>query len=447
MIYGHGDWFWVGYTLYSYILLSITTYFIFSFIYKNRKKRAYWFQGILIFIGGLIPWITSIIYITGSSPFKGLDIVPISTILSAVLFADSILRSSFLNLIPVARETLVETLPLGILALDRQNRIQDINVYARNILMIKHKDVLGMTLNDAMDHPGTLLKSIQSRTSPLEIEVDSHGEIRFFTITKKDIHSIPGSRLITIQDISDQIQRQQELVVARKQAEESDRLKSAFLANMSHEIRTPMNGIVGFVSLLQREDVSVQERGQYLDIIRNNCFRLLGTLNDIIDLSKIESGQMPIVKTTLDLNELIHSMEEMFQKDAESKHLDFHVNAHIPKPYCAIITDKNKLYSIVIRLIKNAIKYTNEGSVQFDCSLVDSTLLLVVLDSGIGIEESQQQLIFERFVQASDFSNRMFEGSGLGLSITKAYVEMLDGRLELTSEINKGSTFRVQIPV
>jgi len=447
MIYYHGFWFWVGFTLFSYIVLGVSTYLLIRFIYKNRRRKEYRRQGILIAVGGIIPWLTSVVYILDLNPFVGLDISPISTLIGGVIFTNAILRHSFMNLVPVARETLVETMPMGVLALDEHNRIQDINIFARKCLNIKEKEVLGMGLQDAMKHNTGLLPKILSRQNSSDLELNLADGLHYYTINKQPIRSLPGSRLITIQEITDQINRQLELTHAKSKAEESEKLKSAFLANMSHEIRTPMNGILGFVSLLNREAITLEERGQYLDIIRKNCYRLLGTLNDIIDLSKIESGQMALNIASMNLNELIVGMEELFRYEAESKGLEFRCIGEVQEPACFVFSDKTKLFSIATNLIKNAVKYTNKGFVHFECKLLEQKLILLVSDSGIGIEASMIHVIFDRFVQANYDTNRAYEGSGLGLSITQAYVEMMGGTLHLTSEEGVGSTFQVEIPL
>ena len=447
MIYYHGFWFWVGYTLFSYIALGVSTFILIRFILKNRRRKGYRRQGILIAIGGLIPWLTSVVYILDLNPFDGLDISPISTLIGGVIFTNAILKHSFMNLVPVARETLVETLPMGVLALDEQNRIQDINTFARKCLNINDREVLGLGIQAAMTHNPDPLPKILSRQSPTDLELCLEDGMHYYTISKQPIRSLPGSRLITIQEITDQINRQLELSQAKSMAEESEKLKSAFLANMSHEIRTPMNGILGFVSLLNRDAITLEERGQYLDIIRKNCYRLLGTLNDIIDLSKIESGQMTVNVSQMNLHELVVGMDELFGYEAETKGLEFKCVTSIPDPICLILTDKTKLFSIATNLIKNALKYTNKGSVLFNCNLIDKRLILEVADTGIGIPASKVEAIFERFVQANYANNREYEGSGLGLSITQAYVEMLGGVLHLSSIEGVGSTFRVEIPV
>ncbi|MEI7981873.1 MAG: response regulator, partial [Bacteroidota bacterium] len=239
---------------------------------------------------------------------------------------------------------------------------------------------------------------------------------------------------------------QDELIAAKEKAVESDRLKSAFLANMSHEIRTPMNGILGFITLLQEPDLKEDEKDEYFRIVRKSGDRLLNTLHDIIDISKIESGQMPVITVDFNINELCRNLQAFFKQEAETKGLQLFFNGGLPEREATINTDKDKLQSILSNLIKNAVKYTDQGFAEFGCSSRGEWLTFYVKDTGIGIPVNKRKAIFERFVQADISHSRLYEGSGLGLSISKAYVEMLAGELWVESEDGKGSTFYFQIP-
>lgn len=239
---------------------------------------------------------------------------------------------------------------------------------------------------------------------------------------------------------------QDELIAAKEKAEESDRLKSAFLTNMSHEIRTPMNGILGFISLLQESDLTGEEKDEYIRIVKKSGDRLLNTLHDIIDIAKIESGQMSVSMTDVNMNELNMLLHSFFKQEAETKGLQIFLTNSIPDEQALVNTDRQKLNSIMSNLIKNAIKYTNNGFVEFGCKKRDGFNEFFVKDTGIGIPEGKHQSIFERFVQVDSSHSRPYEGSGLGLAIAKAYVEMLGGRIQVESENGKGTTFTFQIP-
>ncbi|NQT78405.1 MAG: PAS domain S-box protein [Bacteroidetes bacterium] len=237
-----------------------------------------------------------------------------------------------------------------------------------------------------------------------------------------------------------------ELEKAREKAEESDRLKSAFLANMSHEIRTPMNGILGFARLLKKPKLTGEEHEMYISIIEQSGDRMLNIINDLIDISKIESGQMEVSVSESKINEQIEYIYSFFKPEAEKKGLQISFNNALPAEESVIKTDREKVYAILTNLVKNAIKYTHEGTIAFGYKKKGDYLEFHVTDTGIGIAHNKQEIIFDRFVQADLSLSSQYEGAGLGLSITKAYVEMLGGKIWVKSQEQKGSQFYFTIP-
>ncbi|MCX6160468.1 MAG: ATP-binding protein, partial [Ignavibacteriae bacterium] len=250
----------------------------------------------------------------------------------------------------------------------------------------------------------------------------------------------------TVRDITGQKQAENELIIAKEHAEESDRLKSAFLANMSHEIRTPMNGILGFADLLKEPNLTGEEQKKYIGIIEKSGVRMLNIINDIIDISKIESGQMEVSISEIDINEKIEYIYTFFKPEAEGKGIQINFKNTLPSKESVIKTDREKIYSILTNLIKNAIKYTNEGSIEFGYTLKRNYIEFYVKDTGIGIPKDRQEAIFERFIQADISDIRALQGAGLGLAIAKAYTEMLGGKIWVESEEGKGSIFYFTIP-
>jgi CheY-like chemotaxis protein/nitrogen-specific signal transduction histidine kinase len=237
-----------------------------------------------------------------------------------------------------------------------------------------------------------------------------------------------------------------DLIKAKEKAEESDRLKSAFLTNMSHEIRTPMNGIIGFTELLKEPHLSVEEQQDFIQTIQISGARKLNTINSIVDMSKIESGLISVDIKETNLNEKIEFTYKFFKPEVEKKGLQFFFKNRLTGKEAIIKTDNEKVYGILTNLVRNAIKFTNEGSIEFGYEKKGEYLEFFVKDTGIGIPQKQRQIIFERFRQGSESNDRGYEGSGLGLSISKSYVEMLGGRIWVESEEGKGSTFYFTIP-
>lgn len=243
------------------------------------------------------------------------------------------------------------------------------------------------------------------------------------------------------------VEKETELVKAKEKAEESNKLKSAFLANMSHEIRTPMNGILGFLQLLNEPDLSESNKSRYIRILSHSGKRLIDTINDIIEISKIESGQLELHKGTVDISGVLISQYNFFKIQAEAKNIDFRISDSLDKTKKLIVSDQIKIESILSNLIKNAIKFTVEGFIEIGCYYENNFIVLYVKDSGIGIPQDKIQIIFERFVQAELLAyDRSFEGSGLGLTIVKAYTDILGGTIKIESEVGKDSTFYISIP-
>jgi signal transduction histidine kinase/CheY-like chemotaxis protein len=240
--------------------------------------------------------------------------------------------------------------------------------------------------------------------------------------------------------------RAAELVIAKERAEESDSLKSSFLANMSHEIRTPMNGILGFTELLKEPNLTGAEQQEYINIIEESGARMLNIINDIITISKIESGQMEMSISETNINDQIEYIYTFFKLEAENKNLTISFRNSLSSKEATIHTDREKIYAILTNLVKNAIKFTTHGSIEFGYTKKKKFLEFFVRDTGLGISSEFKKYAFERFRQGSESLNRNYEGAGLGLSISRAYVELLGGKIWIESEKGEGSTFYFSIP-
>ena len=242
-----------------------------------------------------------------------------------------------------------------------------------------------------------------------------------------------------------------ELSRALKKAEESDRLKSEFLANMSHEIRTPMNSILGFAELLKDPDLTPWQQQEYILIIEKSIGRMVNIITDIVDFSKIEAGGMTLYLSQTDINREIETICDFYEPEAQYKGIRVIVKTPLPSSEVTIQTDRDKLNAILSNLMKNAIKFTRSGSIEIGYEREDHYLEFFVKDTGIGVTNAQKEIIFERFRQGSESENKKYEGAGLGLSISKAYVEAMGGRIWVESDTEnpyqKGSVFYFTLPL
>lgn len=262
--------------------------------------------------------------------------------------------------------------------------------------------------------------------------------------------SIASNKELTAQN-EDKARQAEALKTANEKAEESDNLKSAFLANMSHEIRTPMNGILGFADLLKEPELHGDKQQKYIEIIEKSGARLLNTLNDIVDMSKIHAGLVKVNLIETNINKQIENIYKFFKPEIESKGIRFSFKNSLPKKEAFFLTDCEKIYTVLFHLVKNAIKYTKEGSIEIGYGGTNSStwkteLLFFVKDTGVGIPKKSQKAIFESFTQGDISDNIAQEGNGLGLSITKAYVELLGGKIWAESNEGKGTKFYFSLP-
>ena len=245
----------------------------------------------------------------------------------------------------------------------------------------------------------------------------------------------------------DYFNQRKTLESAKLKAEESDKLKSAFLSNIAHEIRTPMHGILGFADMLKTASLSNEQMMEYIAIIEKSSGRMLNTITDLIEISRIESGQTEINLSILDIDGQLDSIYAIFKPEADKKGIQLTVKNSLETEGLHIRTDREKLDTILTQLLKNAVKYTKKGSIEIAYEQKGDYIEYSVKDTGIGIEKDKQHSIFGRFTQADNSLSKIYEGSGLGLSITKAYVEMLGGTIWVESEPGKGSTFCFTLPV
>jgi PAS domain S-box-containing protein len=250
----------------------------------------------------------------------------------------------------------------------------------------------------------------------------------------------------TVADITQQIEYERQLVEAKEMAEESDRLKTEFLNNMSHEIRTPMNGIIGFAELLSDTDVGEKEKAYYLRIVNNSARQLLHVIDDIIEISTLNTKQVEASKSEFSLNTMLMELFSIFNLKAQEKKLPMYLRKGAPDNACLIRSDNLKLIKILSNLIENALKYTSAGHIEVGYTITGNDVQIFVKDTGIGIDPKNHEMIFSRFTQENSGLARSYGGLGLGLSIAKENAEIIGGELTLESTKGNGATFFVTLP-
>lgn len=299
-------------------------------------------------------------------------------------------------------------------------------------------------------------KNPPEETGSFEVEIKirrADGEIRYCVICGEPIFGSNGKikKLHgTLQDITDRKSMESDLKNAKSKAEESDKLKSAFLANMSHEIRTPLNGILGFSELLKKKNLTSEKRTFYTDIICSNGKQLLNIISDIIDISRIESGQISIEKSACHLQGMMEELNDYLKTELKAKGkptIETDLKTNSLQLDFSLLCDEIHLRQVLVNLLSNAVKFTNAGKITFGYEIKSQVVEFFVRDTGIGVKPEYHTLIFERFRQANDSVSREHGGTGLGLAICKNLVELMGGKIWITSEINVGSEFRFQLPI
>jgi PAS domain S-box-containing protein len=278
---------------------------------------------------------------------------------------------------------------------------------------------------------------------------ESHGVLgnRIFEISHTGmIYQGKKAMLEIFQDITERKENEEELIRAKEKAEESDKLKTAFLHNISHEIRTPMNAIVGFSALLGEPGVDDKSKKSYIDVIMQSSNHLLSIITDIVDISNIEANLIKTIKSEVSINSILKSLCNQFFPKSFEKRISLECETSLSKDDDLIVADKTKLTQILSNLISNALKFTEKGSINLRCMLRDNYLEFSVSDTGIGIPIQYHDKVFNRFYQVQNSDTRLYEGTGLGLAISKAYIELMGGKIWLSSEHGKGTTFFFTIP-
>jgi PAS domain S-box-containing protein len=395
------------------------------------------------------------ILLTTKVPFRNSEMKIVGLVGSSIDITDSkkaenALRESEENFRVLFDEnplpTVISEIPSGIIIFANKRLAALMNRDTKDICG-KTANELGMLKNSDDQEKLTKLIAEKGYIDNLEIDKtypDQHGT----DLVSMRIVSLMGKIycLTVIQDITERKDAENALIKAREKAEESDRLKSAFLANMGHEIRTPMNGILGFSELLKNPALTGKEQQDYVSIIERSGVRMLNIINDLIDISKIESGQMNVNISDCSINEQSDFLFSFFRPEAETKGLSFSYKCGLSSCDALIKTDGEKVTAILTNLIKNAIKFTAKGSIEFGYTKKNEELEFYIKDTGVGVSEEQREFIFERFRQGTESLNRNYEGAGLGLSISRSFVEMLGGNIWLDSIPQKGSIFYFTIP-
>jgi PAS domain S-box-containing protein len=348
-------------------------------------------------------------------------------------------------------ETIINSTSDGIIIHDISGQILYLNEPAEILLNVKEDDKYKLSVKDISSLQNDFSKLPEIWNSVRNTQPQTIEWIIIQNVTKKEIPvqiSINNTVwnglqafVAVIRDFTVRKEYEEKLLKAKENAEENDRLKTAFLQNMSHEIRTPMNAIIGFSDLLNDPDILPESREKYTSIIINSTNQLLSIVNNILTISTLETKQERLNIQPTNINQVLSDLFTIYKGQPHSHNISIQLNQSLSDFESFIYTDKTKIIQIVTNLLNNALKFTHEGLIEFGCRLECNNLLFYVKDSGIGIPKELQSKIFNRFVQADKSIQLSYGGAGLGLAISKEFVDLLEGKIWVESDLGKGSTF------
>ncbi len=449
-----GYWFYGAYDALLYVLGTILLLYALL-----RSPHLYRGQISVLLIGTLAPAVADLLSAFGFTFFSITDLTPFAFTLTGLAWASGLFRFQLLDIVPVARDAVIESMGDGVIVFDAQNRIVDLNPAAQQIIGSTASEAIGQPAAQVLSARPDLVERYRDvAEAQTEITLGEGEARRTYDLHISPLHDRRGrltGRLAVLHDITERKRAEEELQRAKDAAEvnaraaqAASRAKSTFLANMSHELRTPLTAIIGYSELLQEEadDLGYADFVPDLEKIRTSGRHLLVIISDILDLSKIEAGKMELYPETLDIPSLIHDIVVTAQLLVEKNGNTLEV--HCADDLGAMYADRTKVQQVLFNLLSNAAKFTREGAITLAVAREGKEWVrFSVTDTGIGITSEQMQNLFRAFTQGDVSTTRKYGGTGLGLAISQRFCQMMGGEISVESEVGKGSTFIVHLPI
>jgi PAS domain S-box-containing protein len=433
-----------------------------------RSPRPYRGQAAVLVLSGIAPLAGNAIYLLKLNPFPNLDLTPFAFTLAGLLWAWGLFHFQLLDIVPVARDAVIESMSDAVLVIDKHNRIVDLNPAAATILRRPASEVIGQPAITILAARNDLIERYRD-IAEVQTEITSiYDPRRFFDLRISPLHDRHGrltGRLIVLHDISDRKQIEAALYQAKEQAEIASKSKSTFLANMSHELRTPLTSIIGYSDLLK---VMAESRG-YDEIIPDlerigaAGGHLLALINDILDLSKIEAGKLELLLEQFNLPALVAYVATTVRPLVEQNNNMLTVNCS--EDIGSMYADLTRVRQVLFNLLSNAAKFTQGGSITLEVSRQSAGsgrhannaaasrrlptadwVVFQITDTGIGMTAEQVEGLFKEFMQADASTTRKYGGTGLGLALSRRFCQMMGGDITAASQLGQGSTFTVRLP-
>jgi len=454
----HGTAFW-GHTAYSYVLVIGGTIFLVQTVI--RSPRLYRLQALTLLASAVSPLIGNIVSVFGLSPFPHLDLTPFAFTLTGIGLTYALFRFRLLDIVPVARDRVIEGMRDGVVVLDAGNRVVDINPAACQLIGCDSEGAIGMSADEVFSAWPNLVSQYRGvDKAQTEIQIDKGREPRSIDLRispLRDRRGAPSGRLIMLSDITARKKVQAELQQATKTAEDANRAKDEFISLVAHELRTPMNSIMGSAELIACEVIGPVNEDQIdcLEIIDANVSRMSVLVSDLSDMSRIETGDFSLKCREMSISKVVDAVTQSIQPQIDKREQTLETD--VPDDLPMIWADPVRVEQILMNLLSNAWKFTPEekGRICLRAECVEDrwgengegrVIHLMVEDNGIGIREEDRSKVFDRFFRSGDETGHI-PGTGLGLSISRSLVEMHGGRIWFESEVQGGTTFHFTIPV
>ncbi len=448
----YGFWFWV-HTIYSYICTLAGSLLL--LIMSIRRLTFHRARQIMIGFVSFFPLIVNGLYLSELSPWGKFDLTPLGTFGATVLLAWGFFQPRMLDIVPVARWAIFENLRDRVLVLDNQNRIIDVNQSAVMQIGRSSKELIGIAVQDALAYwPKPMQRYLDIQEVSEEFHNFTNGQIRWVYVRifpLLDKHGNHTGRMVVWRDITSLKLAQAALSAARDQAESANRAKSAFLANMSHELRTPLNAILGYCQLLQIPSYRANQENfvQNLEAIQIAGGQLLALIDNVLLLSRIEAGREMLLLENIQVAELIdevvHQHQALYMQNGNKLVIDYANNS------MTMHSDKQKLRQILSNLLHNAVKFTHNGYISLGVDMQSDEqgrecAHFTIADTGIGIAPDQLSHLFDAFQHEDGTMSHRSDGTGLSLTISRKYCQLLGGDMRVESAVGLGTTFELYLP-
>jgi PAS domain S-box-containing protein len=443
----YGPWYWV-HVAYSYLMIFAGTVLVFRSL--GQRQGLHRRQAIALIVAVLAPWLGNILYFSGLNPLPYLDLTPFAFTITVVFLTWAIIGFRLVGLAPIARDLVVDEMKDGMIVIDAQGLLVDINPAAGRMIGTSASQAVGRPLAATLAAWPELVERYRNVTDTLEeIPVDDERWVELQISPLRDKRKKFLGRVIVLRDITARKQIENALSLALAQTREASRLKSHLLARVSHELRTPLGGILGFAELLQIDSFGElnPKQAEFVQEIVESSHYLGGIIDELLDQAQLDAETLILQNARVSVEPLFQKLNARFSGLAAAKGLTFAIRVAPDFPK-AIYADERRLEQVFVNLLDNAVKFTDQGRVDLSIDLADATRwTFSVADTGRGVSAEAAEYIFDAFRQVDNAITSRNRGTGLGLSITKQLVELMQGQIRIESQPGQGSTFTVTLPL